>query len=263
MAVVMTERPPLGSRVAHLRRQKALTQRQLADRVGVSPQTISNWENGVTQLPSGDVPAVAEALGVSIAGLYGDGFETAPAQRDTRIRSRWSEGAAGSGAVAGEFSESYNVAPLNEPRSPGVRPLPIYRWGSLGDPRDRESSPHPDREEYPPAGREHLIGPNGFGVEVRGHSMVGRDLHDGDVCWVNPDRPYRLGDLVLALVDNGNGDSGMVVKTYTHAEVGDCLMSETAEGRSTVVCSQFRIIGPVVGIQRWFPPSRTENHTTK
>lgn len=99
-----------------------------------------------------------------------------------------------------------------------------------------------------------MIGPNGFGVEVRGESMVGRELHDGDVCWVNPDRPYRLGDLVLALVTATDGDAGMVVKTYARTDVGECLLSETTDGRSTVVCSEFKIIGPVVGVQRWFPP---------
>jgi SOS-response transcriptional repressor LexA len=132
--------------------------------------------------------------------------------------------------------------------------MPIYRWGSLGDPRDRESSPHPDREEYPPAGREYLIGPNGFGVDVRGSSMVGRDVRDGDVCWVNPDRSYRVGDLVLALLTDDDGESGMVIKTYARNEGGEGLIAETAEGRQSVDGREFKIIGPVVGIQRWFPP---------
>jgi hypothetical protein len=51
------------------------------------------------------------------------------------------------------------------------------------------------------------------------------------------------------------GNAGMVVKTYARTDVGDCLLSETEQGRSTVVCREFRIIGPVVGITSWRLPS--------
>jgi hypothetical protein len=47
----------------------------------------------------------------------------------------------------------------------------------------------------------------------------------------------------------------MVVKTYARTEVGECLLSETAEGRSPVVCREFKIIGPVVGITSWRLPT--------
>lgn len=246
MAVLMAERVSLGRRVALLRKRGHLTQRELAERVGVSPQTISNWENEVSQIPSPDVPTVAGAFGISVAELYDErpiAGVSRPASRDLPTPL----------AEATYDPDPYNVTPLGE-RVRRVRPLPIYRWGSMGDPTDHDSSPHPDREEYPPAGRENLIGSLGFGVEVRGESMVGRDLHDGDVCWINPERTYRVGDLVLALSTNGNGDSGMVIKTYTRTEDGDCLMSEGAHGKLPVVCAEFKIIGPVVGIQRWFPP---------
>lgn len=161
-----------------------------------------------------------------------------------------------SGVIRDETGDdTFNVAGrLEDLRGSGVKPLPIYRWGSLGDPRDEFSAPYPDRLEYPPLGREHLVGANGFGVEVRGTSMVGRDLHDGDVCWINPDRSYRLGDLVLALVTDGEGEGGMVIKTYAQTEVGDCLLSETDAGKSPVACREFHIVGPVVWIVRGFPP---------
>jgi transcriptional regulator with XRE-family HTH domain len=38
------------SKVAELRRQAGLTQRQLADEVGVTESTISNWEQGRNSL---------------------------------------------------------------------------------------------------------------------------------------------------------------------------------------------------------------------
>ena len=134
-------------------------------------------------------------------------------------------------------------------------PLPVFRWGACGDPRDQESPPDPDRLEYPPPGRETLIGPNGFGVVVKGDSMAGRGIFDGDVVWVNPERAYAVGKVVLALVSDVGGEAGMVVKTYARTEVGECLLSETAAGRSPVVCREFKVIGPVVGITSWRLPS--------
>ena len=147
------------------------------------------------------------------------------------------------------------VGSLESLRGHAAQLLPVFRWGSCGDPRDRESPPDPDHLEYPPPGRESLIGPHGFGVMVKGDSMAARGIYDGDVVWVNPDRPYQIGKVVLALVSDASGASGMVVKTYARTEVGECLVSETAQGRSPVVCREFKIIGPVVGITSWRLPT--------
>lgn len=231
---------PLGERVKELREQRRLTQEGLAARIGVSRKTVSNWETGETTISTAHLPALAAALGVRQAELLeGDAPQAGEARKTPGYDG---------------VTDRNVVGRLEDLRRPGVLLLPIYRWGSLGDPRDRESAPYPDRLSYPPLGRENLVGPNGFGVEVQGESMVGRDIRNGDVCWVNPERPYRIGGVVLALVENPEGDSGMVVKTYARTEVGDCLMSHTADGPSTVICQQFKIIGPVVWIERGFPP---------
>lgn len=56
----------LGVRVKHLRKNAGLTQKELADKVGVDQSTISDLENGVTQNPSASVVAsIAKALGTS------------------------------------------------------------------------------------------------------------------------------------------------------------------------------------------------------
>ena len=152
-------------------------------------------------------------------------------------------------------SDSNVAGSLEQVRPAGAPLLPVFRWGSCGDPRDRESPPDPDHLEYPPPGRETLIGPNGFGVVVKGDSMSARGIYDGDVVWVNPERPYQLGKVVLALVSDASGEAGMVIKTYARTDVGECLLSETAQGRSPVVCREFKVIGPVVGITSWRLPS--------
>ena len=53
-----------------LRKEKKVTQEQLAQKLGVSPQAVSKWENG--SYPEGDLlPAIADFFDVSIDYLYG------------------------------------------------------------------------------------------------------------------------------------------------------------------------------------------------
>ena len=47
-----------------LRRRRFLTQKELAERVGVSYQTIQTWESGTAQPRLRHIPRLAEALGV-------------------------------------------------------------------------------------------------------------------------------------------------------------------------------------------------------
>ena len=60
-----------------LRKEKKVTQEQLASCLGVSAQAVSKWENG--SYPEGDLlPALADYFGVSIDVLYGRGKEEVP-----------------------------------------------------------------------------------------------------------------------------------------------------------------------------------------
>jgi len=58
-----------------LRKSRSLTQEQVAEHLGVSPQAVSKWENG--SYPDGDlIPRVAKFYGVSVSYLYGEEGET-------------------------------------------------------------------------------------------------------------------------------------------------------------------------------------------
>src|SRR5437660_8109404 len=228
----------LGQRIAGLRHAAGWSQRRLADAAGVSHGYIALLELG--RLPSPGkfrLDAVARALNLRTSDALLATAVAAVLKRPEAI-------------------ETVNVlGGLDQFRPVGARPLPVFRWGSCGDPRDRESPPDPDHLEYPPPGRESLIGPNGFGVVVKGESMTARGIFDGDIVWVNPERPYQIGKVVLALVSDVGGNAGMVVKTYARTDVGECLLSESADARSPVVCREFKVIGPVVGITSWRLPS--------
>jgi SOS-response transcriptional repressor LexA len=247
----------LGQRIAALRRESGWSQRRLAEAAGVSHGYIALLELG--RLPSPGkfrLDAIARALNLrtsdALTAAQPPGYSATPTVGRTAPASPRLPALVQAPSTA---SIGNVVGGLDQLRPVGARPLPVFRWGACGDPRDQESPPDPDHLEYPPPGRETLIGPNGFGVVVKGDSMAARGIFDGDVVWVNPERPYAVGKVVLALVSDIAGEAGMVVKTYARTEVGDCLLSESATGRSPVVCLEFKVIGPVVGITSWRLPS--------
>ena len=59
----------LGKRIADLRHEKGLKQDELAEKLGVSPQAVSKWENDQTCPDISLLPALAKILGVSVDEL--------------------------------------------------------------------------------------------------------------------------------------------------------------------------------------------------
>ena len=69
----------MGSRIAQLRKDSAITQVQLAEMMAVSQQTVASWEVGRRGVPVSVVPALARALGSTVETLVGE--EERPAKR--------------------------------------------------------------------------------------------------------------------------------------------------------------------------------------
>lgn len=65
-----------GERLAALRKERSLTQVQLAEQLGVSQQAVTAYESGQRRVPISTLPLLAQALGVTVEELIG-----APAQR--------------------------------------------------------------------------------------------------------------------------------------------------------------------------------------
>lgn len=61
----------LGKRIAETRHQKGLTQKQLAEKVGVTAQAVSKWERGSNCPDISILDEVASALDVSVSELLG------------------------------------------------------------------------------------------------------------------------------------------------------------------------------------------------
>lgn len=59
----------LGKRIAALRRENGLKQDELAEKMGVSPQAVSKWENDQTCPDINLLPKLAQLLGVTVDTL--------------------------------------------------------------------------------------------------------------------------------------------------------------------------------------------------
>lgn len=62
----------IGKKISSLRKEKGLTQMELADRLCISYQAVSNWERGSTMPDISKLPELAEIFGVSIEDILGD-----------------------------------------------------------------------------------------------------------------------------------------------------------------------------------------------
>ena len=64
--------PTLGNKISELRRSKGITQEEIAEKLGVSPQAVSKWENDISCPDILLLPKIAEMLGVTVAELLSD-----------------------------------------------------------------------------------------------------------------------------------------------------------------------------------------------
>lgn len=74
----------IGECIAKMRKERGMTQENLAEAMGVSPQTISKWENSTTYPDITLLPVLADFFGVTVDALYG---------RDTSAKSIYAEDA--------------------------------------------------------------------------------------------------------------------------------------------------------------------------
>lgn len=65
----------VGRTISQLRKQKDMTQMELAERLNISYQAVSNWERGASMPDISKLPELAQLFGVSIDDLLGESSE--------------------------------------------------------------------------------------------------------------------------------------------------------------------------------------------
>ena len=61
-----------GERIKKLRKSKGVTQRELANRLGISEQAISKWEKNLSNPSTKNLLQISKIFGVSITYFYQD-----------------------------------------------------------------------------------------------------------------------------------------------------------------------------------------------
>lgn len=61
----------MNDELKRLRKEKGLTQVELAERLNVSQSTIASWENGKRRPDLDFLPTIADFFGVSLSEIYG------------------------------------------------------------------------------------------------------------------------------------------------------------------------------------------------
>lgn len=65
----------VGRKIAELRKNHNMTQLELADKMGISFQAVSNWERGNSMPDIAKLPELAELFGVTVDDLLGEHSE--------------------------------------------------------------------------------------------------------------------------------------------------------------------------------------------
>ena len=60
----------INEKIKVLRLKASMTQEQLANKIGVSAQSVSKWENGISMPDITLLPFISEVFGVSIDDLF-------------------------------------------------------------------------------------------------------------------------------------------------------------------------------------------------
>ena len=76
----------IQEQIAFLRKQKGLTQEELANRLGVTPQALSKWENDLSSPDISMVCAICGTLDVSADYLLGTGNSKLSEDGDTKLQ---------------------------------------------------------------------------------------------------------------------------------------------------------------------------------
>lgn len=81
----MFDMQKIGKKIVSLRKQKNMTQMELADRMGISFQAVSNWERGNSMPDISKLPELAEIFEVSLDELLGEKSSLVEAAVENRL----------------------------------------------------------------------------------------------------------------------------------------------------------------------------------
>lgn len=200
------------NRLSEMRKRAGLTQQQLAEKIGVTQQTIWYYENDRREMKSSVLVELSKALGCSVSELLGLG----------NMR----------GVVNTSPSQSHHM-PLVGRIAAGTPREAIYQAGET----------HGVPEEL---WQQH---PNGFWLSVSGNSM-NRLFPEGTLVLIDPDEEVRNGDVAVVFVNGDDATLKRVYfdgeTVRLHPESYDLDYRDRVIDRSDPDAPSVRVLGKAV-----------------
>lgn len=81
----------LGKRVAQLRKERDLTQQQLAELLGVAQQTLAHYEGARLRIPASMLPTLAAIFKIPVDSLLNKAEATAPSHNKRGPAPKWQQ----------------------------------------------------------------------------------------------------------------------------------------------------------------------------
>jgi transcriptional regulator with XRE-family HTH domain len=78
----------IGQRIKEIRTASCLTQKEFAERVGVSRSAVAQWETGRAGQITANLTRIAEVLGVGVQALVGEDKHVLPVPGDECVSAR-------------------------------------------------------------------------------------------------------------------------------------------------------------------------------
>ena len=220
----------LSDKLARLKAERGLTTEALSARAGVPRGTLNKLLNGETRNPTiGTLSALADALDCPVGYLSGENAALPRARSGGPL-----DGIPGVYRLgdAGAPRNADVLLPVSRRRIPLLGAIaagqPIYAEQAL-DTAQCDASMHCD-----------------FALRVRGDSMVGARIHDGDIVFIRRQDDVDDGQIAAVIID----DEATLKRVY-HIRNGLQLLSENPKYPPMVFTLQeygsIRILGRAVG----------------
>lgn len=209
----------IADNIKRLRLKRDWTQEHLADLVGVTRSTVTQWETGWSQPRMGAVEKLAAAFGVSVADMVDDGQRELPR-----------------GAIL--------------PRKSKAAYAPLLGRVHAGDPQDPEVVDGPMVELPESVAEAH---PRAYFLEVEGDCMD-KVYPEGCLILVDPDREPSNGSIAAVSIDGADyvmrrllrTSNTMVLAPESFNPVHEDIVITASSGRTV------ELAGTVV----WYQPAR-------
>lgn len=175
----------VGNRIKQLREQNAISQTELAAKIGVSKQTLYKYENNIiTNIPSDKIELLAQFLDTTPAYIMG--------WQEIPITFNGTASFSGLARVIdGNAKIPANLIPL-----PKTYTVPLLGEIACGDPILAEQN-IADQIPVP----EHIKGAD-FALTCKGDSMINARIHDGDIVYIRQQPEVENGEIAAVLIEN-------------------------------------------------------------